>query len=172
MELRQALRTWNGKERAFLLELYRQYREEADFIDQLLHLLERHSDCQRAASWLLKHHLEQSARLATEQVDSLFHCAARLVDWQSRLHLLQMMPRLDLPGAKRAPIENFVRQCLTDQARFVRAWAYNGFYLLASLYPELRPEVERFCQMALHDEPPSVRARVGEVLKQGYFQFA
>ena len=51
------------------------------------------------------------------------------------------------------------------QEKFVRAWAYNGFYLLAVQHGEYEAEARQLLTMALRDEPASVKARVRNVLK-------
>ncbi len=61
-----------------------------------------------------------------------------------------------------------MRKCLEDDNKFVRAWAYNGFYELAKQYPEYRTEAGQLFEMALRDEAASVKARVRNVMKQGF----
>jgi hypothetical protein len=60
----------------------------------------------------------------------------------------------------------FLRTCLADENKFVRAWAYNGFYLLSQQYPEYQQETEQFFAMAMRDEAASVKARIRNILKK------
>ena len=65
-------------------------------------------------------------------------------------------------------MEIYERHGLTDQNKFVRAWSYNGLYELATSFPSLRKEAERFFDMALADEAASVKARVRNIMKKGF----
>lgn len=62
----------------------------------------------------------------------------------------------------------FLRNCLISDNKFVRAWAYNGFYELALQYPAYKTEVKKFLDMAMKDEAASVKARVRNILKRGF----
>jgi hypothetical protein len=68
----------------------------------------------------------------------------------------------------RSELERFVRIKLSDPNKFVRAWAYKGFYELAKAFPEYQTEASQFFEMAMRDEPASVKTRVGKILKQGF----
>ncbi len=75
-----------------------------------------------------------------------------------------------MPIAKgeKKKIEVFLRQCLTDGNKFVRAWAYNGFYEISVQYPEYKKETKLFFEMAMRDEAPSVKARIRNIMKKGF----
>ena len=62
----------------------------------------------------------------------------------------------------------FLRNCLVDNNKFVRAWAYNGFYELAVQYPEYEKETKQFFEMAMRDEAPSVKSRIRNIMKKGF----
>jgi len=64
-------------------------------------------------------------------------------------------------------VEIFLRVCLLDNNKFVRAWAYKGFYELAVQYPK---ETRQFFEMAMRDEAPSVKSRIRNIMKKGFFE--
>ena len=90
----------------------------------------------------------------------------RLEHWESKLHLLQSMPYMPIEKPVKQPVEFFLRNCLVDNVKFVRAWSYNSFHLLALQYPEYQAEVDKFFEMAMCDEVASVKARIRNILKQ------
>ena len=75
-----------------------------------------------------------------------------------------MLPSLEVSFGSMASVENFVRICLKESNKFVRAWAYNGMYELTKYMPELQPEVLFLCQKAMETESPAVKARVNKVI--------
>ncbi len=79
-----------------------------------------------------------------------------------------MSGRLPIPLQSVKYVEAFARDCLCDNNKFVRAWAYNAFYLLSRQYPVYRDEAEQFLKMGLADEPASVQARIRQCIQQGY----
>jgi len=52
-----------------------------------------------------------------------------------------------------------------SENKFVRSWAYNGFYGLSRQYPEYIQETKQFFEVAMKDEAPSVKARIRNVTK-------
>lgn len=81
---------------------------------------------------------------------------------------LQSVEYLPIAADDGKLFEQFLRIAITDNNKFVRAWAYNGFYLLAKQYDEYRVEVEQFFNMAMNDEVPSVKALIRNILKTGF----
>jgi hypothetical protein len=65
-------------------------------------------------------------------------------------------------------VEAFLRVSLTDSNKFIRAWAYNGFYEMAIQYPEYKNETKQFFEMAMRDEAASVKARIRNIIKKDF----
>jgi hypothetical protein len=101
-------------------------------------------------------------------VDEVFKSLAKLNSWQSKLHLLQCVSYFKVSKSNRKKLELFLRDCLASSNKFVRAWAYNGFYLLAMQHPQYKEETQSFFKMALRDEAASVKARIRNIMKQGF----
>lgn len=171
--LRQCIRCWDGKSAADITEVYQAYCTAETFVDVLIELLSE-VELQSGVSWLLKHHCEQLLKKnelftgKTAVAISETFAALSKGGWQARLHILQTLPYLDFSYCDKRVIDVFLRSGLTDSNTFVRAWSYNGFYLLARSFPEYRQEAEQFFSMALRDEPASVKARVRQLVKQGF----
>lgn len=156
------LRNWDGKDTDYLAEVYQRYSTKSAFISELLRLLDD-TGLQVAASWLLKHAVDQGCVLLVDQAWQLLCKASKLRHWQSRLHVLQILPSLTIPDASVGDLECFLRANLQDTNKFVRAWSYGGFCHLAEQYPQYREEADAFVAMAMRDEAPSVKARLRQL---------
>ncbi len=121
-----------------------------------------------AATWLLKHHFEQAGVQSENVSNKIYQQLDNILEWQPRLHLLQSVPFLPVSELYKNRVEMFIRQSLIDVNKFVRAWAYNAFYLLSKQYPIYKAEAEKFLKLGLNDEPASVKARIKHCLKEGY----
>lgn len=165
--LAAALEEWDGKSTDLLLALHARHAHAQNWVDTLLTVASEKALTQ-AGTWLLKHHLEAGGSLAAEQGQQIYAMCGQLTDWQSILHVLQMMPHLDVQLADEAELERFLRAGLVHDNKFVRAWSYNGFYLFAQAYPAYQTEAASFFDMAMRDEPASVRARVRKLIRAGF----
>ena len=167
IELKNALTSWDGKSSQDITEIYQQYHSHSSFSEALFSYLSD-AKLQMAASWLIKHDLEQGGQVSHQQVSVLFQHIDQNADWQSQLHLLQCFSYLIIPDNLHTQVEFFIRHCLTSDNKFVRAWAYSGFYYLAKQYPFYQPEVREFFELALKDEAASVKARIRQLIKKGF----
>lgn len=159
--------TWDGKTTVLLEEAYGGYGREAWFVETIVGW---HGErpLQRGASWLLKKHLETGGAIEPEQIQAIFRLLPELEHWETKLHILQSMGYLPIDAADVERVEAFLRGCVAADKKFVRAWAYHGFWELARQYPAYRPEVGRMLGQALEDEAASVKARVRKLVKQGF----
>ena len=168
MSLEQAIRAWDGKSADAIESLSLRYRDETGFAAMVVEL-SADPELETGATWLLKRYLESGGRLSAPETAALFALAPGMQSWEAKLHLLQGLLYLRIEVADRDRLEAFLRSCLEDDNKFVRAWAYNGFYELARQYPNYRAETEELFEMAMRDEAASVRARVRNVIKQGWW---
>ncbi len=162
MILKHALDSWDGKSTADLAKIYAVHCDDAGFVDALLSCCLSDSH-QRGATWLLNHHLANDHPLSPQQTSTLLSGLAVLTDWQARLHVLQSLPHLHIQAGQETAVEHFLRANLADSNKFVRAWAYSGFYQLGQQYPDYADEAEGFLDMALRDEAPAVKARIRQL---------
>ncbi|GAB6041913.1 hypothetical protein [Endothiovibrio diazotrophicus] len=168
MDLKTALDGWNGKDTATLASLYEEMAGDARLFSRLADSIERGGTVQIAATWLIKHHIEQGHAPSPAESRELLGRSEALDPWQSRLHLLQMIEHLSLDEVEQRPLEHFIRQALADRNKFVRAWAYHAFHHLARRFPAYRREALQLEEMALRDEPPAVKARVRRLRRLGF----
>ena len=147
-----------------LQQLYSQFYRLSNFVPSLLKHLD-YAQSQVAVTWLLKRHLESGYSLLAQQQTRLISGGCLLQPWQAKLHLLQMLDYLNIDGNNALKLESFVRGCLQDDNKFVRAWAYNGFYLIAIAEPRYQQECADIFSMAMRDEAASVKARIRNILK-------
>jgi hypothetical protein len=175
MTIKAALLSWDTKSAEDIEGIYQDFfltsATDLDIeIETLLKLLKDDSGnktdrLQQGASWLIKHHLQLGQAIKDGFSDALLDGLVALRPWQAKLHLLQCFPYLTFTEQYKAQVEHFLRQCLMDKNKFVRAWAYSGFHDLSLQYPEYSAEVKNFIEQAMKDEAPSVKARLRNMLK-------
>lgn len=91
-----------------------------------------------------------------------FDCAQ---SWQTRLHLLQLIPHLNLGPKQAELLFTYCRCHLADDNKFVRAWAYGGLLYAAWAKRDLSAEAEALIKLAEGDESASVLARIRQARK-------
>lgn len=165
--LQQAMNGWDGKSIQALGHIFEAYSAQSDFIDDLMSSIWV-IECQKAATWLLKQWLDSGKPLSQAQVNQLLSNLNALSDWESKLHVLQCLSYFTVENEHAALLEAFLRSTLADHNKFVRAWAYNGFYVLAKQYPAYQAEAQALFEMAMRDESASIKARVRQVMKAGF----
>jgi len=164
MSLQREIRNWDGKTVDALQTIYERHGSDPGFGAELVQML-KSPDSQVGASWLIKRYLEAGCVLKSVEVRSVFQRLSHLEDWQSKLHLLQCLPYLSIDKSHVKYLEPFLRACLDEKNKFVRAWAYNGFYELALQHPSYQIEVDQLLEQAMQDEAPSVKARIRNIRK-------
>jgi len=166
-KFKQTLIGWDKKSSEDITNIYLKLCSEKSFADNAIDCL-NDKECQMAATWLLKHHFEQVGIQSEKISNKIYQQLGNIDEWQSRLHILQSIQFLPVSERLKNNVEMFIRQSLVDLNKFVRAWAYNAYYLLSKQYPIYRKEAEEFLNLGLHDEPASVKARIKHCLKEGY----
>ena len=165
LTLPEEIAFWDGKSVATLRSTYERHCAEEGFIGTVLeHLAD--VDLQRAATWLLKRHLEEGNSLSTTGCRAILRELPVQEHWESKLHLLQCIPYLDIAEGDSAGLEEFLDTCLASDNKFVRAWAYNGFHELSLRFPRYRERVDRMLDRAGESEAASVRARIRNIRKR------
>ncbi len=167
MTIKQEIAAWNGKSADDIRVVYLAYREQPDFADSIINLIEDER-FQKGATWLLKAWLEFGNRLEISQISKIYGLLYKLKHWEAKLHLLQCISFMPIETTDINSIDTFLRATISDTNKFVRAWTYNGFYELAKQHPEYKEEVKIFFEMAMRDEAPSVKARIRIIMKKGF----
>ena len=168
MKLLYHVKGWNGKDIDFLVTTYEHYYSNTGFHQDLLESLALTDRHQSAASWLFRRSLQRGYKPKPEEASFVYQALPVCTSWEAQLNLLQCMELLAVPESARLALEQYLRLALTHENKFVRAWAYNGFYQLARQYPELRREALQIMEMGSRDEPASVKARIRNALKKPF----
>ncbi len=159
---------WDYKTTPAIRAIYGNYSKHPSFVKDIVHLLGG-VKTEVGASWLLKHHLDNKGEGLDEKlIDDVYASVTGLSHWGSRLHILQCISRMPIPEHHLENIEEFLRVCLQDTSKFVRAWTYSGIYALAEQYESYKEEAKEMIGEAAQDDPAaSVRARCRKLIEQG-----
>jgi len=163
--LSEEIGCWDGKSTAALQSAYERYSAEGDFVATILAQM-TDADSQRAATWLLKKHLEEGNSLSAGDCRAILGRLFTQEHWESKLHILQSLPHLDILEEDGVGLEKFLDACVKSDNKFVRAWAYNGFHELSLRFPRYREKVDDMLARAGESEAASVRARIRNILKR------
>ena len=164
-DLTEELGAWDGRSSAALQSIYERHSVDGNFVATILaHVADL--NLQRAATWLLKRHLELGNPLSAPECHSILGSLSAQHDWESRLHLLQCLPYLSIADEDRAGLERFLEECVGSDRKFVRAWAYSGYNELALRFPQYREAVDGMLARASASESASVRARIRNLRRE------
>lgn len=168
MDLRAEIEKFDGRRTASLDSLAKRLAPTEAVLRDLFRLAQSDDlKAQTASTWLLKRFQEDGHAFSKKDTGTLLALLCETDHWEARLHLLQMLPALTIPGE----LMERLRRALDSDAfvksanKFVRAWSYNGIAVLADQHPGLRPAAARLLHAALEGEAASVRARVRAILK-------
>lgn len=165
MSIEKDVACWNGKSASDIDAIYSRHSDDISFVSNIIVLCEQ-EHLQKGATWLVKRYLDDGHRLEVNEIAALYKQLPKFEAWEAKLHILQCMPDMPVGEAEKKRVEGFLRNCLADSNKFVRAWAYNGFYELSLQYPEYKIEAKQFLTMAMRDEAPSVKARIRNIVKR------
>ena len=165
MSLKSDIEAWDGQSAAALCRIHETHRDNPELAPELVELIGS-LRYRMAATRLLKRHLEAEIPLPDPHAVAreLFARLDKLEHWECRLNVLQCLPHLPLDDDGVAAVEQFLRTCLADGNKFVRAWAYNGFHWLAGRQPRFAEEAAAILDAGLRDEEASIRARIRKCL--------
>ena len=167
MSIRKEIEGWDGKSADDIRGIYDRHCRASSFVSEILRLAKQQS-LQKGATWLLKRHLENTRCLEPHAIKDAYQLLQKLEHWETKLHVLQCIPYMPIPKTHKRKVETFLRECLDDDTKFVRAWAYSGLYELAFQYPEFQKETKQLFEMAMRDEPASVKSRIRKVMTKGF----
>jgi hypothetical protein len=160
--LAEAIEAWDGKSKAAIAEVHDILSDaDEDYLEILVDYAAE-DDLSDGATWLLKHALEKGTAVSNlPDLSSALETATRSTRWPTQLHLLQILPRLDLTGDLRKPAQGLVFTTLASPRAMVRAWAYAGADQLAVAHADLRMRVMKILDRAREEETAaSIQARL------------
>jgi len=165
MSLKKDLELFDGKHISMLERIAEHYRPSSARIAELLELAGAPNPrMQQAATWILKRWLETGTSLSDEHIKGLTRVLSKIHHWEAMLHICQMLSHLAIPRSCKKKIESFLLARLTEENKFVRAWAYNGLYELVKQLGDTG-QVMPLLMKGMNDEAASVRARVKNILE-------
>lgn len=167
MSIKLEIGQWDGKSASDIGDIYDRHCHNPLFASEIITLVSDVS-LQKGATWLIKRYLESENIIGKPEVSSIFQKLDTIEQWESKLHILQILSYTPIGKSQKKRVEVFLRNCLAENNKFVRAWAYNGFYELAMQYPEHEKETRQFFEMAMRDEAPSVKSRIKNIMKKGF----
>lgn len=167
MTLESDITAWDGKSANVIGRVYDRHVERPSFLTEVISAMSDES-LQDGATWLLKHHLERESPLDAPRAKEVFQTLPKITNWGAKLHILQSLRWMPIPTRYKRKLETFLRACLQAENKFVRAWAYSGFYELAKQHPEYRLEAQQLCEQAVNSEAASVKARIRNILAEGF----
>lgn len=167
MTLETDIKAWDGKSVDIINRVYVRHHRRPSFLAELTSAISDEA-LQDGATWLLKHHLETDSPLDTGRAKEVFQALPKLTSWGAKLHILQSLRWMPIPTRYKNKLETFLRACLQEENKFVRAWAYSGFYELAKQHQEYRLEAQQLCRQAANNEAASVKARIRKILAAGF----
>ncbi|MCG8415645.1 MAG: hypothetical protein MI746_15625 [Pseudomonadales bacterium] len=162
LSLDKDIENWDGKSADDIALVFESHHKAPGFVRDLIRLAKQ-ADLQTGATWLLKAWFEADNRCSAMQCKQIYGLLDKLGPWEAKLHILQCMPYMPVAEASKDHVEFFLRTTLSDSNKFVRAWTYNGWHLLAEQFPEYKKEVDQFFEMAMRDEAASVKARIRNI---------
>lgn len=164
-DLKHKLEQWNGKNVTFLKAVYSEYHQQALFFEKLFNWFCQDEKLQVSTSWLIKYHYDNKGSISNDLLQQFFEQLVLPEHWEAQLHLLQLLPKLQIQYSWIPIIEKLVRRGLESPVKFVRAWAIQGLYELSSLEPAFKDELLGRCQLAMETESASIRSKVKKIIR-------
>ena len=117
------------------------------------------------ATALLKRLAESGTKFTTQQLVAIFDSLAEVTHWEAKLHLCQMLQHVRIPNGSETKVVWFLERCLSAENKFLRAWAYNGFYELAKQHREYYDYAIEQLERAQKEKSAAVKARLRNITK-------
>ena len=167
MSIESEIREWDGKSADDIRAIHHRHGKSKNYVDQLVKLFQN-SEVRTGATWLLKAALESGHAISRNHISRVYMSLGKLDCWEQKLHVLQCIEFMPIESKHKNDLAGFLQRCLTDENKFVRAWAYSGYYYLAKQHQEFQEAAAQFFEIALRDEAASIKARVRKVVKKGF----
>ena len=166
MSLIESLRRFDGKRTTELERLSASMSRNDDSVDQLLAAAEHdEKTVQVGSTWILKRWVEEGVPEVEGMGANLVRLLKSAPYGEVRLHLLQMLTSIRVPARSLPELKRLLPILLTDDNKFVRAWALSVLAEIADQSDAMRKNVILTIQDAENDEAASVRARVRQLQK-------
>lgn len=166
MTLRSDLELYDGKRTDILERIARARPITAPLARQLIKLASDDDPRLRSgATWLILRHARAGYAFTPAVTRDLLALINTPLHWEATLNLLQTLPHLTIEDAALPALRKSLKRLVKHDNKFVRAWAYNAYAVLARQHPQLAGEAERMLAQGEQDDAASVRARVRNARK-------
>lgn len=166
--LRSVLSQFDGKNISILTEIQRNHQQDPAYLADLVTFLsEKTPYLSAGASWILKAEVINAEILSDDLCAKLIKALPDIQDWQTALHLLQLMDKLSLTEAQIIIIIQWAQIYQQHQRPFLRAWSLHIIVQLGCQIPDLLPKNDLVdaINAAGQDPAASVRARARQLQK-------
>jgi hypothetical protein len=134
-------------------------------ISALISALDTDKKFEEAGSWILKAWAENGYQYSENQIHSWFIKTEGLEHWGATLHFCQALESITVPKSLEPELFSFLLHKTNSDNKLVRAWSYNGLFVIAKQNNSLMPNAIKYIKKGKNDEAASVRARVRIILK-------
>ena len=110
MTIEQEIRGWDGKSADAIRQVYNRHASSSSFLPDILDLIQQ-EPLQNGATWLLKRHVETTGCPENSAVAVIYDALPVLTHWETKLHILQIIPYLPIAETHRPAVETFLREC-------------------------------------------------------------
>jgi hypothetical protein len=164
---RDELEKFDWKQGDVLKQILSSRRRTNSLIEDLTLLVaNKEPIIQTKATGLLKKLAENKVKFKTEHVMVLFDSLAELEDWESKLHVCQMLQHIEIPQRSEGSVVWFLERSLAHENKYLRAWAYNGFYELARQRQEYVDYAMEIMERGEAEKAAAVKARLRNIRKE------
>ncbi len=152
---------YDGKRIAPFKEIADELMVRPDALEHVVSIIDsEHEHSNVGGTWILKRLIE----LGLETPDGLCTDIARWLksfpEKDARLHLLQILDRIELPEHCNERIFALASNFTKDRNTLVRAWAYNAIALVGVVSPEYKDNALEKLKAAASTDAPSANARI------------
>jgi len=172
-DLSEKLSKWDRKHRGYLIEIYQENQRNPKFLNTIIdiYINQNRDDLEHSTTWIIKHFLDKGGVLNKIQIDTILSNIGNLNFWESQLHILQITPKVDLTVKNAKLMESNVRAMMKSDKKFVRAAAYEAYFEIVKLIPELKNEFIALCEHALETESASIKSKVKRIITGAYDRY-
>lgn len=164
--LKDLLSSYDGKHVSTLEEIISSVQPVKPVINELISLTtDQDHKIQTGSTWLLKNWAERGVEFSGPQLKALFASLPDVIFWEAKLHICQTLPHIRIPKDCDKILLWFLDRSLKDENKYLRAWAYNGFYELSRHFPAYNDHVSRILDEGAAEKTAAVKARIRNIRK-------
>lgn len=166
-DLQSTLARWDGKNTAPLVRAYQKFHNRTGFLDSALMLCRADDpNIPTAASWLVKHAIDDGVTLAREQVSDWLSLLGDSDSWPVLLHVLQTVRLLEPDATQIKSSWTALKRLRQHDNRMVQTWVIDAMARLADRHSPYRRTVRKVVEQISDDVPASTRARIRNLRKE------